>query len=162
MRENHEHFNHEHGHHHNHHHCHQAHEHMGHDTIGDLRAERHHGHGHRHHHFHEDLFDQDGQVAHHRHGHGQDGVYDHDGHSHGAHGHSEHNAIASTGSLSDDSVICPCMGTTVGDIRQAVSDGAKTLSDIESVTGAATRCGRCTGEVEACLNDILAAQVAQA
>jgi bacterioferritin-associated ferredoxin len=43
-------------------------------------------------------------------------------------------------------------------IEQAVANGARTLEDVESATGAGTRCGRCTEAVEACLQEALAAQ----
>lgn len=47
---------------------------------------------------------------------------------------------------------------TKADIEQAVINGARTLEDVENTTGAGTRCGRCTGAVEAALQEALAAQ----
>ena len=43
-------------------------------------------------------------------------------------------------------------------ITQAVANGARTLEDVENATGAGTRCGRCMGAIEACLQEALAAQ----
>jgi bacterioferritin-associated ferredoxin len=49
------------------------------------------------------------------------------------------------------------MGVTESDVQRAVANGARTLEDVESATGAGTRCGRCVGAIDACLQRELAA-----
>lgn len=43
--------------------------------------------------------------------------------------------------------ICPCMGVTVGDIKTAVDNGAKTVEDIQNATTAGLSCGRCLDDI---------------
>lgn len=101
----------------------------------------HHDH-HEHHDFH---------GHHHGHGHG------HHGH-HGEFGHQHEGGAEQQGETnSASSVICPCMGVAESDIQRAVANGARTLEDVEDATGADTRCGRCVGAIEACLQRELAA-----
>lgn len=146
---------------------HHDHDHHGHH-------EHHHGHGHHHDHLH--------HGAAHFHGHdgadhaaaGHDGS-DHDAMHHFAANHiaanrnaADHNAAAyddahfgaGEGEVSGPStyVVCPCMGVTEADIWQAVADGARTLEDVEDITGAGTRCRHCEGEIEACMQQAIAAQ----
>ena len=45
--------------------------------------------------------------------------------------------------MDDDTIICPCMGTTLQEIREAVKGGADTLEAVEAATGAGTVCGMC-------------------
>jgi nitrite reductase (NADH) large subunit len=45
--------------------------------------------------------------------------------------------------LPDTAVICSCNNVTKGDICSAVQNGAHTIGDIKSCTGAATSCGGC-------------------
>ena len=47
-----------------------------------------------------------------------------------------------------DKIVCNCFGTTVGDIKEAVDQGARTLDEVIEATGATTACGACTDEVE--------------
>jgi NAD(P)H-nitrite reductase large subunit len=94
---------------------------------------------------------------HERHGHGG-----HYGHHHGGyhHEHGYHHDYASGEGQADTDpeLVCPCVGVTKGVIEQAVANGARTLEDVKNATGAGTRCGRCTGAVEAALQEALAAQ----
>lgn len=39
--------------------------------------------------------------------------------------------------------VCICHGITDKDIKKASKNGAKSLSDLQSMTGCATGCGRC-------------------
>lgn len=39
--------------------------------------------------------------------------------------------------------ICICKGITDGQIRQAVNDGAASLSDLRKQLGVASQCGKC-------------------
>ena len=45
--------------------------------------------------------------------------------------------------IKDDDVVCRCVGTTAGEVRQCVRNGAKTLEEVEAQTGAGTICGFC-------------------
>ena len=94
---------------------------------------------------------------HEHHGHGEHCGHHHGGYHHKYGYHRDYEggeAQADSGSA----LVCPCIGVTRQDIEQAVASGAKTLEEVESATGAGTRCGRCTGAVEACLNEVLVAQ----
>lgn len=49
---------------------------------------------------------------------------------------------------SDDDVICTCMNVTLGQIKSAMANGAKTVEDIQDKTGAGTGCGSCVGTLQ--------------
>jgi len=42
-----------------------------------------------------------------------------------------------------DDVICDCTGTTKAKIQQLIDDGADSLDQISTATGACTGCGAC-------------------
>ena len=50
--------------------------------------------------------------------------------------------------MAADKIICHCKQVSYLDIRKAMIKGARTLDEIKEMTGAATGCGRCAGEVE--------------
>lgn len=56
--------------------------------------------------------------------------------------------------MNEDEIICPCIGTTVRDIMDAVENGANTVEDIEAVTNAGTVCGACISDIEALLSKL--------
>jgi bacterioferritin-associated ferredoxin len=45
--------------------------------------------------------------------------------------------------------VCCCMGVTDRAIRQAIEDGASTVEEITSCTGAGSRCGSCRRDIHA-------------
>lgn len=47
-----------------------------------------------------------------------------------------------------EKTVCSCFGTTVGDIKDAIDKGARTLDEVIEATGATTACGMCTDEVQ--------------
>lgn len=47
-----------------------------------------------------------------------------------------------------EKIVCNCMGVTSGMIKEAVEEGARTLEEVQDVTGAATVCGACLEDVE--------------
>lgn len=47
-----------------------------------------------------------------------------------------------------EKIVCECFGVTGQMIKDAVTNGASTLEDIQEMTGAATGCGVCTDEIE--------------
>lgn len=98
---------------------------------------------------HHDHHDHHGN--HHYHGHGHHGCHGEFDCQH--EGGTEQQAETNSASA----VICPCMGVTESDVQRAVANGARTLEDVESATGAGTRCGRCVGAIDACLQRELAA-----
>ncbi|WP_026958374.1 nitrite reductase large subunit NirB [Aliagarivorans taiwanensis] len=57
--------------------------------------------------------------------------------------------------LPDTAQICSCYDVTKGQIAQAVKDGATTMADIKSCTGAATGCGGCSALANQVLNSEL-------
>lgn len=46
-----------------------------------------------------------------------------------------------------DKVVCNCMNVTNGMIKNAIDNGANSLEEVQSVTGAGTVCGTCLDNV---------------
>ncbi|MGZ2368159.1 (2Fe-2S)-binding protein [Ancylomarina sp. YFZ004] len=45
-------------------------------------------------------------------------------------------------------IICHCKQVSYGDIRRAMVGGARTVEDIQEITGAGTECGNCIGDIK--------------
>ena len=45
-------------------------------------------------------------------------------------------------------IICHCKQVSYGDIRKAMVGGARTVEDIQEITGAGTECGNCIGDIK--------------
>lgn len=45
-------------------------------------------------------------------------------------------------------IICHCKQVSYGDIRKAMIEGARTVEDIQEMTGAGTECGNCIGDIK--------------
>lgn len=58
-------------------------------------------------------------------------------------------------STDEEGLACPCMGTTRGEIFEAVAAGARSIEDVERATGTGTRCGRCRAAVAAVVEEAL-------
>ena len=56
--------------------------------------------------------------------------------------------------MAGNRVICHCKNVDYITIRKAMIAGARTLEEIKEMTGAATGCGRCAGEVEKILASV--------
>ncbi|MCR8746579.1 (2Fe-2S)-binding protein [Romboutsia lituseburensis] len=56
--------------------------------------------------------------------------------------------------MAGDKIICHCKQVSYIDIRKAMINGARTLDEIKEMTGAATGCGRCSGEIEKILASV--------
>lgn len=54
-----------------------------------------------------------------------------------------------------DTVLCHCMGVTVGDIIDAVDNGAKNFDEVQEATNCSTGCGGCQDEVIAFIEDYI-------
>ena len=52
--------------------------------------------------------------------------------------------------------ICICNAVTESNIRQAVTNGARSLRDLSYSTGCSTQCGRCVGLAREVMDDALA------
>lgn len=50
-----------------------------------------------------------------------------------------------------DEVICSCFQVTAGMIKEAVENGASTLSEVQDATSAGTACGVCLDRIEECI-----------
>ena len=50
--------------------------------------------------------------------------------------------------MAGDKIICHCKQVSYIDLRKAMIAGARTVQEIKDMTGAATGCGRCVGEIE--------------
>jgi bacterioferritin-associated ferredoxin len=51
--------------------------------------------------------------------------------------------------------VCICNAVTDSAIRQAVSEGARSLRDLSARTGCSTRCGRCVHTARGVLDEAL-------
>ena len=49
--------------------------------------------------------------------------------------------------MNSDEIICSCLGTTVGMIKDAVDAGANTLEEVQNATSVGTVCGICLEDV---------------
>ena len=47
-----------------------------------------------------------------------------------------------------DKIVCSCLGTTNGMIKEAVENGARTVEEIQAATDAGTICGACLEDLE--------------
>ncbi|MGL5693899.1 MAG: (2Fe-2S)-binding protein [Peptostreptococcaceae bacterium] len=56
--------------------------------------------------------------------------------------------------MAGNKIICHCKNVSYIDIRHAMIKGARTLTEIKEMTGAATGCGRCAGEIEQILASV--------
>lgn len=51
-----------------------------------------------------------------------------------------------------DRIVCRCKNVSYVDIRKAMIQGARTVEDIQKMTGAGTGCGGCISEIEKILS----------
>ena len=56
--------------------------------------------------------------------------------------------------MDENKIICSCFGTTVGDIKKAMNDGAQNIEDIKAMTQAGTACGACLDDIEALMEQL--------
>jgi len=49
-------------------------------------------------------------------------------------------------------IICHCKQVSYGDIRKAMVSGARTIEEIQEITGAGTECGKCIGDIKKILS----------
>lgn len=56
--------------------------------------------------------------------------------------------------MSANKIICHCKNVDYISIRKAMIAGARTLEEIKEMTGAATGCGKCSGEIEKILASV--------
>jgi len=54
-----------------------------------------------------------------------------------------------------DKVICYCTNVTNGMVKEAVNSGARTLEEVQEITGAATVCGACMEDVQRLINEFV-------
>ena len=50
--------------------------------------------------------------------------------------------------MEPDKVVCTCLNITNGMIKEAVENGAKTLEEVQELTGAGTVCGVCLDDIQ--------------
>ena len=58
-----------------------------------------------------------------------------------------------------DKVDCNCLNVTGGMIKDAIDNGANTLEEVQSVTGAGTVCGSCLDNVQRLVEQFVAERV---
>ena len=51
--------------------------------------------------------------------------------------------------MNPEKIICKCKKVTKGDILKAIDRGARTFKEVQKVTGAGEKCGKCEDEVRA-------------
>lgn len=56
--------------------------------------------------------------------------------------------------MAGNRIVCHCKNVDYITIRKAMIAGARTLDEIKEMTGAATGCGRCAGEIEKILASV--------
>ena len=56
--------------------------------------------------------------------------------------------------MAGNKIICHCKNVDYITIRKAMIQGARTVDAIKEMTGAATGCGRCAGEIEKILASV--------
>lgn len=54
-----------------------------------------------------------------------------------------------------EKVVCFCCNVTNGMIKEAVEEGAKTVEDIQEITGAGTVCGGCLENIQHLLDEFV-------
>lgn len=57
--------------------------------------------------------------------------------------------------IRDEEVVCRCMGTTAGEIRQCVRSGAITPEAILEKTGVGSACGFCRKKVQRVIDEAI-------
>lgn len=57
-----------------------------------------------------------------------------------------------------DKTVCYCMSVTIGMIKDAVDSGAKTLEEVQEITGAGTACGGCLDDVQRLVEEFVQEQ----
>lgn len=57
--------------------------------------------------------------------------------------------------MNKEEVLCNCFRVTVGDIEDAIRDGATSIEDIQDMTSFGTACGVCLDEHEETLHKML-------
>lgn len=57
-----------------------------------------------------------------------------------------------------DKTVCYCMSVTIGMIKDAVDSGAKTLEEVQEITGAGTACGSCLDDVQRLVEEFVQEQ----
>ncbi len=58
--------------------------------------------------------------------------------------------------MEDANIVCTCLDVTVGDIKKAIENGAKTPEEVMEATGAGSVCGACIDEVKSIVEKLSA------
>ncbi len=54
-----------------------------------------------------------------------------------------------------DTIVCPCLGLTAQDIKDAVENGATSFEEVQDVTEVGSICGACIDEVKELIAELL-------
>lgn len=54
-----------------------------------------------------------------------------------------------------EKVVCNCMNVTNGAIKDAVESGARSLEEVQEITGAGTVCGACLDDVSRLVDEFV-------
>ncbi len=57
--------------------------------------------------------------------------------------------------MDDTKTVCNCTGVTIGDIRQAIENGASNFDEVQEMTAVSTVCGQCRDYAENVVKAIL-------
>lgn len=57
--------------------------------------------------------------------------------------------------MSNDDIVCTCLGLTVGDLKRAIDDGATTFEEVQAITDVGNVCGVCIEEVREIVEHLL-------
>ena len=57
--------------------------------------------------------------------------------------------------MDKNQIVCSCMKVTVGDIENAIKNGAKSFKEVQNITNVSTGCGKCTDSVKELISKLL-------
>ncbi|MDF2675980.1 MAG: domain protein (2Fe-2S)-binding domain protein [Bacillota bacterium] len=57
--------------------------------------------------------------------------------------------------IENSNIICGCFNLTEQDLKNAVSNGAKTFEEVQQITKVSTGCGKCKGNNEKLVNNLI-------
>ncbi|MCW2279172.1 (2Fe-2S)-binding protein [Heliophilum fasciatum] len=57
--------------------------------------------------------------------------------------------------MDPNEVVCPCMGITYNDLKNAVENGAKSFEEVQEVTEVSTVCDQCEDDVKSIVTQLL-------
>lgn len=57
--------------------------------------------------------------------------------------------------LGNNTIVCGCFKVTIGDLKKAINNGAKTFEEIQEKTSVAKGCEKCTDSVKELVDSMI-------